>query len=104
MSWIAIEDLVRAVVHAIDREDLSGPVNTVSPSPVTNAGFTAALGRALHRPTPFPVPAFALRALLGEMANELLLSSQRAEPARLQASGFSYRHPNLEEALRAALA
>lgn len=104
MGWIAIEDLVRAIVHAIDHEDLSGPVNAVSPSPITNAEFTAALGRVLHRPTPFPVPAFALRALLGEMANELLLASQRAEPARLQASGFSYRHPNLEEALRAALA
>lgn len=103
MSWIAIGDLVRAIVHAIDREDWSGPVNAVSPSPATNAEFTASLGRVLHRPTPFPVPAFALRALLGEMANELLLASQRAEPARLQASGFSYRHPNLEEALRAAL-
>ncbi len=104
MSWISIEDLVHAIVHAIDREDLSGPINAVSPEPVTNAEFTAALGRALHRPTPFPVPAFALRALLGEMADELLLSSQRVEPARLLASGFSHRHPNLEEALRAALA
>jgi hypothetical protein len=104
MSWIAIEDLVRAIAHAIDHEDLSGPVNAVSPAPVTNAEFTVALGRVLHRPTPFPVPAFALRALLGEMADELLLSSQRVEPARLQASGFSYRHPNLEEALRAVLA
>jgi len=102
MSWISLEDLVRALAHLIERDDLSGPINAASSSPVTNAEFTATLGRFLHRPTPFPVPAFALRALLDGMADELLLFSQRAEPARLLASGFSFRHPRLEDALRAA--
>jgi hypothetical protein len=103
MSWIALEDLVRATTHILERADLSGPVNTVSPDPVTNAEFTKTLGRVLRRPTPFAVPAFGLRLFLGEMADELFLASQRVEPARLTASGFQFRHPTLESALRASL-
>jgi uncharacterized protein (TIGR01777 family) len=103
MSWITLEDLVRAIAHILERADLSGPVNTVSPDPVTNAEFTKTLGRVLRRPTPFAVPAFGLRLFLGEMADELFLASQRVEPARLTASGFQFRHPTLESALRASL-
>ena len=104
ISWITLEDLVRAVAHVLGRPDLSGPINVVSPRPVTNAEFATTVGRVLHRPTPFAVPAFGLRLLLGEMADELLLSSQRVEPARLLASGFEFRHPSLEGALRASFA
>ncbi|MGH7680613.1 MAG: TIGR01777 family oxidoreductase, partial [Candidatus Eiseniibacteriota bacterium] len=104
MSWIAIDDLVRAIAHALDRDDVSGPLNAVSPAAATNTEFTATLGRVLHRPTPFPVPGFALRFVMNGMADELLLFSQRAEPARLLASGFSFQHPILEDAMRAALA
>ncbi len=103
MSWIAIADLVGALTHAIDRDDLSGPINAVAPHTVTNTEFTRTLGRVLHRPTLLPTPAFALRLLLGEMADELLLASARAEPARLLASGFAFRYPTLEGALRQAL-
>ncbi len=103
MSWIALEDLVRAIVHILENESLSGPINAVSPHPVTNAEFTRDLGSVLNRPTILPAPAFALRLLLGEMADELLLTSQRAEPARLTGSGFEFQHPKLEGALRAAL-
>jgi NAD dependent epimerase/dehydratase family enzyme len=79
---------------------LSGPVNLVSPQPVTNAEFTKALGRALNRPTLFAVPAFAARLAFGEMADELLLASARVEPSRLKAAGFEFKHPTLEGALR----
>ena len=104
MSWIAIEDLVRAIYHCIDNEALRGPVNAVAPSPVTNQELTRALGRVLHRPTFLPVPAFALRLLVGEMADALLLASTRVEPVRLRAAGFEFLHPRLEEALSAELA
>lgn len=100
MSWIAIDDLVRVIPHALTCEALNGPLNAVSPNPVTNLEFTRTLGRVLHRPTVFPVPAFVLRLRFGEMVNELLLASARLEPARLLASGFSFRYPELEPALR----
>jgi uncharacterized protein (TIGR01777 family) len=100
MSWIALEDAVGALVHALDT-DLSGPVNLCAPSPVSNADFTAALARALGRPAVLPAPRFALRLALGEMAAPLLLEGQRARPARLLESGFEFRHPELEPALRA---
>ena len=104
MSWITLEDLVRAFEHAIDRGDLAGPVNAVAPRPVTNAEFTKALGRALRRPTIFPLPAFAAGTLLGrEMADDLLLSSARVEPARLLETGFAFRHQTLDMGLRSAL-
>ena len=103
MSWIALDDLVAVVLHALTTNSLAGPVNAVTPNPVTNQEFTRMLGRVLGRPTILPVPAFAARLALGEMANELLLSSARLEPARLLASGYTFRYPELEGALRQVL-
>ena len=102
-SWITLEDALAVVLHALENESLTGPVNAVSPQPVRNSEFTAALGRVLGRPTIFPVPAFAARLAFGEMADELLLASARVEPAKLQASGFQFQHPTLDAALRHAL-
>jgi uncharacterized protein len=103
MSWIALDDVIGAIRHALTTDSLRGPVNAVAPAPVTNAEFTRILGRVLGRPTLLPLPAFAARLALGEMADELLLASQRVVPSRLQASGYTFRHPALEETLRAAL-
>jgi uncharacterized protein (TIGR01777 family) len=99
-SWISLEDLCSAIVHCIQATGLHGPVNTASPSPVTNLEFTKILGRVLHRPTIFPVPAFALRLVLGEMADALLLASARVEPTKLVASRFLFRHKDLEATLK----
>ena len=104
MSWIALDDVVGAIQHALATETLRGPVNAVAPGPVTNAELTRTLGRVLRRPTLVPLPAFAARLAMGEMADALLLASQRVLPARLQASGYSFRHPTLEGALRSVLA
>jgi uncharacterized protein (TIGR01777 family) len=103
MSWIALDDVIGVICHALTTDALRGPVNTVAPAPVTNADFTRTLGGVLGRPTLIPFPAFAARLALGEMADELVLVSQRVMPARLLASGFAFRHPTLEDALRAAL-
>jgi uncharacterized protein (TIGR01777 family) len=103
MSWIDLEDEVNAILHCIQTVEVRGAVNAVSTSPVTNADFTKVLGRVLSRPTLFPLPATAARLMLGEMADALLLSSQRVEPARLTATGFQFRHRDLEETLRAIL-
>ena len=98
-----LEDVVAAIVHALDGE-LSGPVNVTAPDPVTNAAFAKALGSVLRRPSFLPAPAFALRALLGgEMAEQLLLHGQRVLPTRLLAGGFEFAHPDLEPALRHVL-
>ncbi|HEU5309950.1 MAG TPA: DUF1731 domain-containing protein, partial [Candidatus Eisenbacteria bacterium] len=102
MSWVSITDVVRAVLHAIDHEELRGPVNVTSPEPITNAELTRALGRVLRRPTVLPVPAAVVRVLLGDLADETLLTSQRVMPARLSESGFEFQKPRLEPALRAA--
>lgn len=99
MPWISLEDEVRALLFAIGHDELFGPVNATGPAPVTNAEFTAALGRAVNRPTPMLVPAFALRALLGEFAGEGLLGGQRAIPAALERAGFEFHHNTLGEAL-----
>lgn len=99
-SWITLDDLCAAILHCIQAGGLHGPVNTVSPTPVTNLEFTRILGRVLSRPTIFPLPAFAARIALGEMADELLLASTRVEPAKLHASRFGFRHRELETALR----
>jgi uncharacterized protein (TIGR01777 family) len=99
MSWIVLRDAVEAICHAIAVETLSGPVNLVAPNPVTNRQFTKALGRALHRPTLFPAPAFMLRLALGEMADALLLASARVLPRRLLATGFRFHAAHLEDAL-----
>ena len=91
LSWIAIEDVVGRISHAILADTLRGPVNAVSPNPVTNHEFTKTLGRILWRPTIFPLPTFAARMMFGEMANELLLASARVQPTRLLASGYEFR-------------
>lgn len=100
MSWIALDDLVGAVDHALRTASLEGPVNAVAPRPVTNREFAKTLGRVLGRPAVVPVPAFAVRVVLGEMADELLLASARVQPDRLLLSGYAFRHPGLEGALR----
>jgi uncharacterized protein (TIGR01777 family) len=100
MSWIALDDAVGAICHALTHDDLQGPVNTASPTPVRNREFTTTLGRVLRRPTVFPLPAFAARLAFGQMADELLLASQRVEPARLLAGGYRFGFPDLESALR----
>ncbi|MCM8811630.1 MAG: TIGR01777 family oxidoreductase [Candidatus Omnitrophica bacterium] len=103
ISWISLDDAAGAVRHALLNSQVSGPVNVVSPSPVTNAEFSRILGKTLHRPAVLPVPAFAVRLLFGEMADETLLASTRAEPAKLIKTGYSFRHPDLETALRRLL-
>jgi uncharacterized protein (TIGR01777 family) len=104
MSWISLEDEVRALQRAISDSRLSGPVNLTGPAPVTNAEFTAALGRAVNRPTPLMMPGVAVRAALGEFAEEGLLSGQRVIPAVLERIGFEFHHNTVGEALRYATA
>lgn len=99
MSWISLDDTVRAIEHALHHEELHGAVNLTAPRPVTNLEFTKALGRALRRPTFAPVPAPAIRLLLGQMADDLLLSSALVLPEALRVSGFEWRHPTLKDAL-----
>ncbi|MFF9480192.1 TIGR01777 family oxidoreductase [Streptomyces sp. NPDC014733] len=99
-SFIALHDHVAALRHLIDG-DLAGPVNLTAPEPVTNREVTAAMGRVLHRPTPFPVPAAVLKVVLGEFAGDVL-GSQRVIPRRLLASGFTFAYPGIEAAVRAA--
>jgi hypothetical protein len=99
MSWIHHADWQALARWAIDTEAVSGPINATAPEPETNADFSRALGRALHRPSLLPAPAFALRLLLGEMAGPLLLASQRVLPAKPQALGFQFTHPRLDAAL-----
>ena len=103
MSWISIDDLVGAIHHALMEDGVAGPVNAVAPNPVTNREFTRTLGKVLSRPTIFPLPGFAAKLAMGEMAEELLLSSARVQPSGLQASGFEFAHPRLEQALRHVL-
>jgi len=100
MSWIALEDVVAGLKFLLRDETTRGPVNFVAPNPVTNAEFTRTLGRVLSRPTLFPVPAFAARLAFGEMADALLLASQRVEPKVLKDKGFPFRWPTLAAALR----
>lgn len=102
-SWVSLDDVIGAFLYALQNENLSGAVNAVAPRAVTNAEFTKTLGKVLSRPTIFPLPGFAARLVLGEMADDLLLSSARIEPARLLASGYQFKHPDLEGALRELL-
>lgn len=104
MSWITLEDEVRALLFAISHPSLSGPVNMTGPAPVTNAEFTTAFGRALNRPTPWMLPGFAVRTLLGEFADEGLLIGQRAIPSALERAGFQFHHNTIGEALEYATA
>ncbi len=99
MPWISLEDEVQALLFALNTPTLSGPVNLTGPAPVTNAEFTAAMGRVLNRPAPWLVPGFALRTLFGEFADEGLLGGQRAVPAALEKAGFVFHHNTIGEAL-----
>ncbi|MBA2534343.1 MAG: TIGR01777 family protein [Rubrobacter sp.] len=99
-SWVSLDDVIGSIVHAIETDALSGPVNVVAPEPLTNAEYTKVLGHVLGRPTFFAVPAPAARVAIGGMADELLLASARVEPARLEETGYEYRYPELEGALR----
>jgi uncharacterized protein (TIGR01777 family) len=99
-SWIHLGDVIGAFLHAVAHDELSGPVNAVGPHPATNAEFTQVLGHVLHRPTILPMPAFAARLALGEMADELLLSSARVLPRKLQGSGYAFAYTDLDAALR----
>ncbi len=103
MSWMAIDDAIGAVLHALATPTLSGPVNAVAPQPVTNAEFAKTLGRVLSRPVFLPLPPFAVKLAFGEMGEELLLASTRVEPQRLKESGYEFRFPELEGALRHVL-
>jgi uncharacterized protein (TIGR01777 family) len=104
MPWISLEDEVRALLFAISNDSLSGPANLTGPAPVTNAEFTAALGRAVNRPTPWMLPGFVVRTALGEFAEEGLLGGQRAIPAALERAGFQFHHNTIGEALSFATA
>ena len=103
MSCIAVDDVIGAIQHAITHDEISGPINTVCPEAVTNREYTRTLGTVLGRPTFFPVPAFAARIALGEMADALLLASTRVEPRALRQTGYEFRYPRLESALRHVL-
>ena len=103
MSWITIDDLIGVIRFAAENSSIQGPINAVAPGAVTNAEFTRTLARILSRPSIFPLPAFAARLAMGEMADELLLFSARVEPARLLAAGYQFRHRRLEAALRQIL-
>ncbi|MFD3707136.1 TIGR01777 family oxidoreductase [Nocardia sp. NPDC058658] len=100
--WISLDDEVGAIIFALTHPELSGPINVTGPAPVTNAEFTRALGRALHRPTPFIVPGFALQALVGELADSIM-HGPRAIPAVLENAGYTYQHPTIGAALSAAV-
>lgn len=100
MSWIASDDLLGVLLEAVMNDELRGPVNAVAPESISNATFTKALASAVHRSAIVPVPKLAIKAAFGELAQELLLVSQRAEPARLTEAGFSFAYPAIDETLR----
>ncbi len=99
-SWIALDDVVGIILHALTHDELDGPVNCVSPNSATNREFTKTLGHVLRRPTILPLPAFAARLALGEMADELMLASTRVVPNRLQETDYQFQYPELEDAFR----
>ena len=103
MSWVDIDDAVGAMLHALRDERATGAMNVVAPTPVTNAEFTAALGRAVRRPAVLPAPAWALRAVFGAMADEMLLASTRVAPRQLERLGYRFRQPTIDAALAAVL-
>lgn len=102
VPWIHLDDVVGALLHCLDHDSAAGPINVAAPAPVTNAEFSRALGRALRRPAVLPVPGAAVRLLYGDMA-EVVIAGQRAVPARLRELGFTFRHPDVEPALRDVL-
>jgi uncharacterized protein (TIGR01777 family) len=103
-SWISIDDEVGGILHALEHDTVSGPVNLTAPAPVTNRSFTRAFGTAVHRPAALTVPGFALKAILGsEMAEQMLLGGQRALPGVLESTGYIFAHREVEDGLAAAL-
>ncbi len=103
-SWISLDDHVRAMLHLLTSSELSGPVDLTAPNPVRNREYTKALGHELGRPTIFPIPDFGPKLLLGsELAETLLFESKRVVPAALEADGFTFRHPTIEDCLAAVL-
>jgi uncharacterized protein (TIGR01777 family) len=100
VSWIVINDLIRAIKFLLSASAVSGPVNATAPNPATNRELTKTLGRLLHRPTIFPMPAFAARLAFGEFADEMLLAGANIKPLALSAAGFEFEYPTLEAALR----
>ncbi len=99
-SWVALDDIVGAILHALRTDSLEGPANVTAPNPLTNTRYTKTLGRVLNRPTFFAVPAAATRIAFGEVADALLLASARVEPAKLEESGYRFLYPELEGAFR----
>lgn len=99
MSWISLDDMVSAIIYVIEQDELSGPINLVTPNPKTNKDFTKTLGKVLKRSTFMPLPAFAARLIFGEMADALLLSSTRVVPKKLIDAGYVFKYPELEPAL-----
>ena len=99
LSWISIDDVVGAILYALNAGQVRGPVNATAPNPATNSEFTRSLADVLHRPAIFPMPTFAVRALFGQMGDELLLASARVLPSKLQVSGYQFRRPELKTAL-----
>ncbi len=104
MSWVALDDVVGVFLFSLTAQSLHGPVNVVAPQPVRNSEFVQALAHTLHRPAIFPLPAFVVRTLFGEMGESLLLASTRVQPAKLTANRYGFQHPELGEALDAAIA
>jgi uncharacterized protein (TIGR01777 family) len=103
MSWIDLRDEVGAIEHLLTKDSISGPVNVISPNPVRNAEFTRILASVLHRPAVLPIPAFAARLAFGQMADELLLASQRVEPSKLVSSDYKFQRPDLRSSLESIL-
>jgi uncharacterized protein len=103
MSWVSMDDAIEILRFAIENGNVRGPINLISPQPVQNAEFTKALASTMHRPALFSVPGFALRLVLGEMADTLLLSSQRVLPKKLESLGYRFLHPDLKDALAGVL-
>ena len=103
LSWISIDDVVGAILYALNAGQVRGPVNATAPNPATNSEFTRSLAEVLHRPAIFPMPTFAVRALFGQMGDELLLASARVLPSKLQVSGYQFRRPELKTALMSLL-
>ncbi len=100
MSWIDLDDAAKSFIHLATKSSIAGPVNVVAPNPETNAQFTKTLAKVIHRPAFFPMPAFAVKLLFGEMGEELLLSSNRVSSSKLVEAGFQFAHPELESALK----
>lgn len=101
--WVTLDDVVHVILFALENESLRGPVNVCAPQQTTNREFTRALGRVMHRPAIFPLPSVVVTLVLGEMGQEALLTSTRADPVKLKAAGFQFQHPEIEQALASVL-